>query len=169
MYDTETKNNQPRLILIVVTSLVIATLLCAAVFGTVFFWNSTKLSSPLVSEESSSSQLTFPIITKNLPLGLTQLELATTSDQKEQGLMFRQELCSTCGMLFVYNTLISLDIIFLDNNFGVVNIASNTKTNQTNELYSSTEPAQYILEVPSNWSSDKKLTKGSIIDFKNNI
>ena len=120
----------------------------------------------------------FKKVTENLPLELTKLELAITSEEHQLGLMNREELCATCGMLFIYNqaesrtfwmkdTNVSLDIIFLDSEFNVINIAQATKINQTTELYSSTKPSQYILEVPAKWSESKNIIKGSIISFKN--
>ena len=64
-----------------------------------------------------------------------QVEIADTDEKRERGLMFREELCSDCGMLFVYdeevkskfwmkNTLIPLDIIWLDSDLKVVHVAN---------------------------------------------
>ena len=64
-----------------------------------------------------------------------QVEIADTDEKRERGLMFREELCSDCGMLFVYdeeikskfwmkNTLIPLDIIWLDSDLNVVHVAN---------------------------------------------
>ncbi|MCK4265810.1 MAG: DUF192 domain-containing protein, partial [Thermoplasmata archaeon] len=61
-------------------------------------------------------------------------EIADDSAERSEGLMYRTELASDHGMLFVFdhtqevqfwmkNTLIPLDIIFIDNNGVVLNIA----------------------------------------------
>ncbi len=142
--------------------------------------NSEVINSIQIKNTNEINDNSFQKITKYLPFDLTQLEFAITEEQHQKGLMNRKELCSTCGMIFVYkepdsrtfwmkNTFVSLDIIFLDNDFRVINIASNTKANQTSELYSSQEPSQYILEVPANWAKSKGVDKRSIIDFKSVI
>jgi hypothetical protein len=104
------------------------------------------------------------------------LEFAQTRDELNQGLMHREELCEECGMLFIFekqevlsfwmkNTLVSLDIIFINENGEVVKIHRHTKTNQTQETYSSEKPARYVLEVNAGWSEAKNLQEGDKIDI----
>lgn len=165
-------------------SIIIAGILASAIYFILIYLKPInevkKAGTEKLSTIISNSGGTFKKVTKNLPFKLTQLELAITEEEHQKGLMSREELCVTCGMLFVYNeslsrtfwmknTNVSLDIIFLDTSFRVINIASNTKVNQITELYSSTEPAQYILEVPANWGQSKGIAKGSVIDFKSVI
>ncbi len=104
------------------------------------------------------------------------LEFARTNEELSEGLMYRQELCGECGMLFIFerqevlsfwmkNTFVSLDIIFLNEEGKVVKIHRNTKTNQTEETYSSGKPARYVLEVNAGWSEAKNLQEGDIVDL----
>ncbi|MBC7405913.1 MAG: DUF192 domain-containing protein [Candidatus Parcubacteria bacterium] len=180
--ETKTKNtkNQISIILFSIIGVVIFGLLLTFFLGWYYLIPHISKSR---SFESSSTQSTQPIrtsnfgrITNNLPNGLTQIELAKTTAEHSQGLMNRIRLCATCGMLFIYptpdlrtfwmkDTLVPLDIIFLDSDFRVINISSDTKTNQTDEVYNSSQPAQYILEVPANWSKNQSLSKDSKIDF----
>jgi len=87
------------------------------------------------------------------------LELATTDEERAQGLMFREELCSECGMLFIFeeedvrnfwmkNTLIPLDIIFINKDFEVVSISHALPCEEVIcERYSSKGEAMYVLET----------------------
>lgn len=72
------------------------------------------------------------------PFGQAQfsVELADDADERAQGLMFREELAASAGMLFVYeypqhavfwmkNTLIPLDMVFADATGRVTHVHSN--------------------------------------------
>jgi uncharacterized membrane protein (UPF0127 family) len=86
------------------------------------------------------------------------LEVANTDKKRADGLMFVEELQKNKGMLFIFeneqnltfwmkNTYISLDILFLDENFKIVSIQKNAKPNQTQELYPSNAKAKYVIEI----------------------
>jgi uncharacterized protein len=111
----------------------------------------------------------------SLPYDLTKIEIADTEEERSLGLMNRKEICDTCGMLFVFdevkavtfwmkNTSIPLDMIFINQDNLVVNIVTNTKPNQTTEVYSSKFPTKYVLEVNANWSSKHNIKIGDKID-----
>lgn len=100
------------------------------------------------------------------------VEIADDDKEREIGLMNRTHLPAEQGMLFVYsdeaprrfwmkNTLIPLDIIFLDKDGRVINFHSNTKTNQISETYPSTDPAQFVIETNGGWSDRNFLEVGS--------
>jgi uncharacterized membrane protein (UPF0127 family) len=95
-------------------------------------------------------------------LDLTRIEIADTLEERAQGLMFRESLCETCAMLFVFpneaqrnfwmkDTSISLDIIFM-NADGVINTIHESTTPFTLATYDSAEPSQYVLEVNAEYS-----------------
>lgn len=88
------------------------------------------------------------------------VEVASTKEEKEQGLMFREKLPEKDGMLFLFetekpltfwmkNTLIPLDIIFINENLEIVDIATNFPPCETENcvIYQSNKPAQYALEI----------------------
>jgi len=85
------------------------------------------------------------------------VDLAETPAQWQKGLMNREKLAPHEGMLFwadedrvqsfwMKNTLVSLDMIFIDKNLKIVSIAE--KTEQLSEKsHSSGKPARYVLEI----------------------
>ena len=85
------------------------------------------------------------------------IELATTKEQQEQGLMHRTKLEEDHGMLFLSeadtyvemwmkDTLISLDMVFLDSHGKIVYIAANTTPNSTDTI-SAKRDTRAILEL----------------------
>lgn len=105
------------------------------------------------------------------------VELATDPQSREQGLMYRTEMASDAGMLFIFetpsvlsfwmkNTYIPLDIIFLDANLRVVAVHENTTPNQINETYASFVPAKYALETNAGWVQNSGLTEGDTLVIK---
>ena len=101
-----------------------------------------------------------------------ELEVAKSNSKKTNGLMFVEEMEENNGMIFVYpnenyrdfwmkNTLISLDIIYINKDFNVIQIYKNTKTEQTDETYPSNEPAQYVVELKGGWSDENSLEVGN--------
>jgi len=86
-----------------------------------------------------------------------KVELATRTDQQVQGLMFRRTLAPDAGMLFLYdtdhaiemwmkNTLIPLDMIFIRADGTIINIAERTVP-QSLATIGSAGPARAVLEV----------------------
>ena len=101
-------------------------------------------------------------------------ELADTQLEKQIGLMFRQELAEDSGMLFVFykmdylsfymkNTIIPLDIAFMDNEFNIIDIQSMEPLDTT--LTISKSKAQYALEVNKGFFRRVGLGVGDRIEF----
>jgi len=85
------------------------------------------------------------------------VELADTPDERAQGLMFRDALAPNAGMLFIYprdqiismwmkNTLIPLDMLFIGGDGRVLGIAERTVPLSLHSI-SSEGPARAVLEV----------------------
>jgi uncharacterized protein len=85
------------------------------------------------------------------------VELAVTDEQRARGLMFRRSLPEGQGMLFKFepdqviqmwmrNTYIPLDMIFIRSDGRISRIAENTKPESDN-IISSGAPARGVLEV----------------------
>ena len=112
------------------------------------------------------------------------VEVADTREERAEGLMHVEELDQNEGMIFVYdeedyrsfwmkNTLIPLDIIFLDSELEVINIEqADPEPNTSDEnlvSYESERPAQYVLEINQNKSEEIGLEEGSEIEFRPRI
>lgn len=87
-----------------------------------------------------------------------KVEIADTPEKQEKGLMGRKSLPEDQGMLFIYdepqdlsywmkNTLISLDIIFIDDDMEVVSVKQGQPMS---EEPITEDDVQYVLEVNSN-------------------
>jgi len=108
--------------------------------------------------------------------GEFQAELATTSAQLAQGLMYRQELGADRGMLFVFpevtqtsfwmkNTLIPLDMIFIGADKRIVSIVENAAP-QTTTPRSAEGPFQYVLEIEGGRSAALGIRPGDEVEFE---
>ncbi|TYO67277.1 DUF192 domain-containing protein [Bradyrhizobium hipponense] len=101
---------------------------------------------------------TLEIVTKN-GVQVFSVEMATTEEEKQTGLMHRKELADGKGMLFDFspeqevsmwmkNTYISLDMIFIRADGRILRIAENTEPMST-KIISSHGLAKGVLEVPA--------------------
>jgi uncharacterized membrane protein (UPF0127 family) len=101
------------------------------------------------------------------------VELARTPAQQSQGLMYRRKLAPDAGMLFVYpapyrismwmkNTLIPLDMVFIGADGRVVDIAQRTVPLSLQPI-STSEPALAVFEVNAGTASRLDIRKGDIV------
>jgi uncharacterized protein len=108
-----------------------------------------------VSARAASVQQ-LEIVTKN-GVQVFSVEMATTEQEKETGLMYRKELPDGKGMLFDFspeqqvsmwmkNTYIPLDMIFIRADGRILRIAENTEPLST-KIIPSGGPAKGVLEV----------------------
>jgi uncharacterized membrane protein (UPF0127 family) len=111
-------------------------------------------SSPIVA----ASFQPLEIATKN-GVQVFSVEMATTEEEKTTGLMYRKELADGKGMLFDFspeqevtmwmkNTYIPLDMIFIRADGRILRIAENTEPFST-KLIPSHGLARAVLEVPA--------------------
>lgn len=123
----------------------------------VLFFCSVKLhAEPSPDPNSVFPVETLEIITSNGSFKFS-VEIADDAAERSRGLMFRETMLPTHGMLFDFgetspvmmwmkNTPLSLDMIFIKENGQVARIASNTVPfSQT--IVSSGEPVSHVLEL----------------------
>src|SRR5918997_16716 len=101
------------------------------------------------------------------------VEVPDELEEWGRGLMFRNHLPWNAGMLFAFNeegpqiftmknTLIPLDMIFVDENSEIVDIIENVPPCEQDPcpLYPSEEPAQYVLEVNAGFVQQNAIQVG---------
>lgn len=101
------------------------------------------------------------------------VEVAISREQRSQGLMFRTELADNAGMLFQYgepqiitmwmsNTLIPLDMIFIAQDGTIINIAERTIPESLARIPSAA-PAVGVLEVAGGTADRLGLGPGDVV------
>jgi uncharacterized protein len=105
-----------------------------------------------------------------------QVELARTPSERARGLMYRTHLAPDAGMLFVFdteenevfwmkNTLIPLDMIFIDHDLKIVGIVENAEP-QTLTARSVGRPSQYVLEIGGGMSAQHGFRAGQTVEVR---
>ncbi|HAV21976.1 MAG: hypothetical protein A2X67_14255 [Ignavibacteria bacterium GWA2_55_11] len=104
------------------------------------------------------------------------IEIADDQEQRTSGLMGRPMLDERCGMLFVFeqeeprsfwmmNTMISLDMMFVNGKKEVVTVHSRTIPFST-ESYASSADCQYVVEVNAGFADRYGISQGDKIDWE---
>ncbi|MCH1534058.1 MAG: DUF192 domain-containing protein [Schleiferiaceae bacterium] len=108
-----------------------------------------------------------------------ETEYATTSEAIEIGMMYRRSTPPNRAMLFfmpggdqprsfwMKNTLVSLDIIYINSNHEVVSIQANAEPRSTKSLPSAA-PASYVLEVLGGQAAAQGIVAGTKIYWSSN-
>jgi uncharacterized membrane protein (UPF0127 family) len=105
-------------------------------------------------------------------------EFAATPRQTSRGLMFRETMVPRTGMFFEFgeerivnmwmkNTILSLDMIFVDA-MGKISHIHRGAVPQSTNIISSTVPARYVLELNAGEADADGLAIGQIVQAKCN-
>ena len=106
------------------------------------------------------------------------VQIADDIDEMAKGLMFVEKLDENAGMLFIFeeesyqtfwmkNTLIPLDMIFIDGGLKIVDIKNAVPCKDDPcSLYASKKPARYVLEVNSGFTGKNSIREGNLISLK---
>jgi len=104
-----------------------------------------------------------------------KIEIADNDFEQQTGLMYRKKMDTDKGMLFIFeeikirsfymkNTYIPLDIIYINTDNTIINIAKNAEPLNETSLFSDT-PAKYVLEINAGLSDTWGIKKGNKISF----
>ena len=141
----------------------LAALLCVAAMG-------------CVGGETNQNEELLPV---TLPSGTKFfVEVADTDQLREQGLMHRDHLPSDRGMLFVFeheqiwafwmkNTLIPLDVLWLDAEGRIVDVAEGMQPCETTPcpLYHPDRVSSFALEIAAGRYAEEELQPGMLLSF----
>lgn len=126
---------------------------------------------------SKQGEVVFQDKNKNLVKKI-DVEIAETEETRHLGLMFREKMEDGQGMLFIFpseepegfymkNTIIPLDIIFINSKKEIVKIYRNTTPFSEQDL-PSLKPAVYVVEVNGGFTEKNNIKEGDFIDWRRN-
>ena len=104
------------------------------------------------------------------------LEVATTPEAQERGLMYRTSLADGHGMLFVFagesehqfwmkNTLIPLDMLFIAADGRIAGIHADATPLSTAPITVG-KPSRFVLEVPGGFCARRGIAPGDRVEFR---
>jgi uncharacterized protein len=116
-----------------------------------------------------------PTIELSAGIHVIKTELAITMQQQATGMMFRKEMGTHEGMLFISdepsvrcfwmrNTLVPLTIAFIADDGTIVNLADMDALSE--KSHCSTKPVRYALEVNRGWFAKRGIKAGTRLQGK---
>jgi uncharacterized protein len=133
------------------------------------------ISLPLLARRADALDSgTLEIATKS-GVRMFSVELAVTDAEREKGLMFRKKVPDGYGMLFDFkqeqpvsmwmkNTLVPLDMIFILDNGRIARIAENTEP-MSERIISSGPPVRAVLEVAGGTARKYGIAAGDTVAY----
>lgn len=129
---------------------------------------------PSVHPESGLKIVDATVTTAKERIGFA-VEVADTPQAQARGLMFRTELNEFAGMIFPYkspqilgfwmkNTPLPLDIIFIDEDGRIINIAAETTPYSLDSVYSE-RPAMAVLEIAGGRAAELGIKPGDKVEW----
>ncbi len=136
---------------------------------------STLLLGLPLAQAQSGPQSRLPTVDLQAGIHIIKTELAITPEQQQVGMMFRREMGTNEGMLFVSeessqrcfwmrNTLVPLTIAFLADDGSIVNLADMDA--QSDRSHCSAKPVRFALEMNRGWFAKRGLKAGAKIKGK---
>ena len=137
-----------------------------------------NLDKPNIKVSFEKSELIIKSDGKN---NVFDIEVAKSAEQLAHGLMYRKSLEKDSGMLFIFakpqivnmwmkNTYVPLDMIFIDKNYKIVKIAKNNQPRSLDVISSGVDVIA-VLEVNAMIADEKSIKVGDIISYSgfNNV
>ena len=132
------------------------------------------IAAPLAGRAPAAEKGTLEIATKS-GVRTFAVELAVTDEERAKGLMFRKQVPEGYGMLFDFkqdqmvqmwmkNTFVSLDMIFIRNDGRIARIADSTKV-QSEDIIASGQPVRAVLEVVAGTAKKYGIAPGDKVAY----
>lgn len=129
---------------------------------------------PLVPDLNDANSTSTPPAITGVRIGssgVIAVEIADTPEEISLGLSGRESLMEGTGLLFMFeipakygfwmkDMMFSIDIIWIDENWKIVDIHKNVKPETFPDKFSPKTPAQYVLEVPSGTTEQNRIDIG---------
>jgi uncharacterized membrane protein (UPF0127 family) len=116
-----------------------------------------------------------PLVTYPLRIKKHEIraEVASTEQDRQRGLMFRDKLAENSAMIFLYpraettamwmkNTRIALSVAFIDAKGRILNIADMEPYSE--QAHASSGPATYALEMNQGWFKKRGIKPGDVVE-----
>lgn len=148
------------------------------VLGAIAFDGRNDGSSPSPTPTATSSPANQVVVAQDGATATVSVEIASTFDQREIGLMNRQSLPEDAGMLFLFrsdvqygfwmkNTYVPLDIAFIDASGTVVQVFAAKPLDET--VLVPSKQYRYVLEVNQGWFTRHGLSAGAKVTLPANL
>ena len=122
-----------------------------------------------VAQPADAVPQRLPAITLQAGMHNIRAELASTPQQRQTGLMFRKDLATHEGMLFIFeeptpqcfwmrNTPTALTIAFINDDGSIVNLADMKPFDESSHC--SAKPVRYVLEMNQGWFAKRGIKAG---------
>jgi uncharacterized protein len=171
------KTNIGRIFFIIVAIIMVLAFLLFSIYSPKRDGQAGKKSSSYSNSGPSfrkDGHLDISLISSATPI-LLDIEIADNEEARMQGLMYRQSLPENAGMLFIFtneeprsfwmkNTLVSLDIIYINSGKEIVSIQKYTEPQSTYAIPSE-KPAMYVLEVNAGFTDKYGINPGDKVEF----
>lgn len=138
----------------------------------IYFTDSESIKIPGISRGQ-------PLITFNNKVPL-RVDVVDTAEGRAQGLSGRERLGPTEGLLFVFpendyhgfwmkDMLFPIDIIWIDNNFIIVDIERSVRPDTFPRVFEPKVPARFVIETSANFTDSFSIEVGGFVTFPKKI
>ena len=148
----------------------LAALACRCLLGLTLAWGAGAWLPAQAQTPGQAAQTDLQRTRLQAGMHLIDAQLALTPQQRSVGLMWRQQMPTSEGMLFVFeqpavqcfwmkNTLLPLTAAFIADDGTIVNLEDMKP--QTLDSHCSAKPVRYVLEMNQGWFAKKGIKAGA--------